>query len=63
MQVSDVKGTTAVSADGGRSVVLGTLAPGQTAVIVLEPLKQAGAVPSSTDSRPAPAPSAHVGNR
>jgi hypothetical protein len=61
MRVSDVQGTTAVSSDGGRSVVLGTLAPGQTAVIVLEPLKQAGEAPSSTNSRPAPAPSAHVG--
>jgi hypothetical protein len=62
MTVSAAQGTTAVTVDGGRMVVLGTLAPGQTAVIVLEPLKQAGEQPSITNSRPAPAPSAHVGN-
>jgi hypothetical protein len=59
--ISSVKGTTAVSADDGRSVILGTLGPGQTAVIVLAPLKQAGERPSNTDSRQAPAPTAHVG--
>jgi hypothetical protein len=61
MNINSVQGTTAVSADSGRSVVLGTLAPGQTAVLVLAPLKQAGERPSSTTSRQATAPTAHVG--
>jgi hypothetical protein len=61
MTVSSVQGTTAVTADGGRSIILGTLGPGQTAVLVLSPLKQAGEPASNTQSRPAPAPTAHLG--
>jgi hypothetical protein len=61
MSVAGVQGTTAVSTDAGRSVILGTLAPGQTAVLQLAPLKQGGAGVSTIDSRPAPAPTAHLG--
>jgi hypothetical protein len=61
MSISSVQGTTAVSADAGRSVILGTLAPGQTAVLELAPLKQAAGGASSTNNRHATAPTAHVG--
>jgi hypothetical protein len=61
MSIGGVQGTTAVSADAGRSVVLGTLAPGQTAVLQLAPLKQAAERASSTISRHATAPTAHMG--
>ena len=61
MSVSGVQGTTAVTTDAGRSVILGTLAPGQTAVLQLAPLKQGGVSLSNTHSRPAPAPTAHLG--
>jgi len=60
MNIGNVQGTTATTADAGRSVILGTLAPGQTAVIVLTPMKQASFRRSSTQSRPVPARTAQV---
>jgi hypothetical protein len=60
MRINSVQGTTATIADAGRSVILGTLAPGHAAVIVLVPLKQAVFRRSSTQSRPVPARPAHV---
>jgi hypothetical protein len=60
MSISTVQGTTATTTDAGRSVILGTVAPGQTAVIVLAPVKQGAFLRSSTPSRPVPARLAHV---
>ncbi|HLJ84881.1 MAG TPA: hypothetical protein VKT51_11975 [Candidatus Eremiobacteraceae bacterium] len=61
VRVASATGTTAVATPSGTSIVLGSLASGQTATVVLEPLKQAAASGDILQRRLVPADSFTMG--